>query len=65
MQSLQNSTTRALDALDIKLVLEHNDDLAVKRIPARINAFADLATICRTMCDKQGVEASRPFSVVY
>jgi hypothetical protein len=65
MQSLQNSTVRALDALDIKICLTSGDDLAIKRIPARINSFPDLSKIARTMCDKNGVNSKRNFSITY
>jgi hypothetical protein len=65
MQNLQNSTIRALDALDIKLCLNNDDDIAIKRIPARINSFAALKAIARTMCDKNGVDGARTFKINY
>jgi hypothetical protein len=65
MQSLTNSTTRALDALDIKICLTHGDDLAIKRIPARINSMADLSAIARTLCDKNGVSTECDFKITY
>jgi hypothetical protein len=65
MQNLQNSTIRALDALDIKICLHTEDDTAIKRIPARINSFAALKAIARTMCDKNGVDSARNFKINY
>ena len=65
MQSLQTSTTKALDALDIKLRLRIGDDISVKVIPARIDSLADLETIARTLCDKNGVPGSQKFVINY
>lgn len=62
---MQNSTIQKLDSLDIKLVLQVDDDVTIKKLPQRVDSLDYLTKIARNLCDKNDVPAERKFKITY
>lgn len=54
-----------LGSLDIKLCLQIDEDISIKKLPQKVDSLVELTQIARNFCDKHDLPSQRNFKLTY